>query len=230
MRRRVMVIGAAYGSLGAAVLASAERAGYEAFAAGISGEQVPLDVVTDPIIAMTDMLLAIQPQYVVCTVGVNEARPDGDPGPWLAKHFEVNVIGPMRLYEAYLEARYNPAFMVSGNAHFAFVSSNSAHLPRSSSAAYCASKAALSMAVRVAARETGAGSSGPLTYAYEPGLLRGTPMTQRTRAEFAGPLTRMRGALDQGIDPYDLAELIVQNFDRGPAISGALIRYDADEL
>jgi NAD(P)-dependent dehydrogenase (short-subunit alcohol dehydrogenase family) len=66
------------------------------------------------------------------------------------------------------------------------ISSDAAHIPMRGSIAYCASKAALDMAVKVAAREL-----APFcrVNAIAPGMVEGTPMTRyidRTIPEFRG--------------------------------------------
>lgn len=231
----MLVVGAQPGSLGEAVLGVASQAGYESVAAGISGEAIEMDCFLHPMENLIGVVAAIQPRFVVCTAGVNMPQPDvQDPNDWYRWHFEANVIGPMRLLRAFQEASWGPDYLPqSGYLHYTAVSSNSAHLPRSSSAAYCASKAALSMALRVAAREgVGGDKDGILVYGYEPGLLAGTPMTKKTEESWpATGLHRMRGFdLEKGIPPNELAALIVDNFRRGPAINGTLIQYDEGEI
>lgn len=236
MRARVLVIGAMAGSLGEAVVLAAEAAGYSSMTAGISKqESIYMDCFLAPMRDLRATLMNIQPKYIVNTAGVNMPFPGDvdDLQNWYRWHFEANVIGPMRLLDAFNSVSYEPSYVTeSGYLHYVAISSNSARLPRSNSAAYCASKAALSMAIRVAAREgVGGDATGILTYAYEPGLLRGTPMTERTKDKFAGVLHRMRGTeLENGIDPTELAALIVRNFKCGPAINGTIIPYDSDEL
>jgi NAD(P)-dependent dehydrogenase (short-subunit alcohol dehydrogenase family) len=63
---------------------------------------------------------------------------------------------------------------------FVAVSSNSAQLARSRSLAYCASKAALSMAIRCAARELAPHSVN--IWGVEPGWISDTPMSEAVHA------------------------------------------------
>lgn len=231
---RVLVVGARGGSLGEAVREAALCAGYEPLCAGISGEPISMDCHLTPMEDMVSTLRGLQPRFVVCTAGVNMPQPEDmvDPVDWYRWHFEANVTGPMRLLYALQEASNNADYLPeSGMLHYVAISSNSARLPRSSSAAYCASKAALSMALRVAAREgRGGDQDGILVYGYEPGLLAGTPMTRKTEDRWGIGTHRMRGfELEKGIPVTELATLIVQNFRRGPAINGTLIPYDAGE-
>lgn len=229
---RLLVVGARPGSLGAAVAEVAASHGYAVLTAGLNEEGLPMDALLGPLEAMRDNIADYDPEHLICTVGFNMPMPEGDKmdvSDWYRWHFEINVTAPMRILRAWELA----ASARQGYRHFVAVSSNSAHLPRSRSAAYCASKAALSMALRVAARDgVGGDKHGILIYGYEPGLLAGTPMTQLVKDRLPGmALHRMRGAaLEDGIDPWDLAELMVTNLTRGPAINGSLIPFAADEL
>lgn len=228
---RVLVVGARKNSLGDAVCYAAEAAGYDVVTAGISGEEIKMDAFVDGPIFLSNAVARAKPQHLVCTIGFNMSRhehKDYDLHDWYRWHFEANVIGPMRLLEAFKLNTYG----ARGLRHFVGISSNSARIPRTASAAYCASKAAFSMALRVAAREALGGDNGYLVYGYEPGLLRGTPMTNRAAEAFSGPLTRMRGkALEKGIEPRDLANVIVSGLKLpGAALNGCLIPYDGDEL
>jgi NAD(P)-dependent dehydrogenase (short-subunit alcohol dehydrogenase family) len=117
--------------------------------------------------------------------------------------------------------------------HFVAISSNSAVIPRTNSAAYCASKAALSQGLRVKAREARGGDYGYVVYGYEPGLLAGTPMTWATEKQFPDmPLHRIRGeAMAAGVPCAALAAQIVAGLQvPGAALNGATIRYDGGEL
>lgn len=229
---RLLVVGARGGSLGAAVTSSALRHGYAPYTAGIQGEQLELNLEPSgsSMERLTDVLRNVQPRHIVCTVGINMPEPMDQPDvfDWWRWHMEINCIAPMRLLEAWMRVYQSEA--VANVGHYVAISSNSATIPRTNSAAYCASKAALSMALRVKAREIAC--DGPTVYGYEPGLLAGTPMTKKSEAAFAGPLHRMKPrTLAGGIDPYDLAELIVSNLGHhGPALNGSMIGYAADEL
>lgn len=225
---RVLVVGAKEGSLGHAITANARLRHYDPITAGVDREDRGMDIVTDPIGKLRRMLIQIEPQHIVCTVGMNDPEPKDldDPTGWYAQHYLVNAISPMRLLQAWQDV------LGAGDGwdhHFVAISSNSARLPRSSSAAYCASKAALSMALRVKARE---GKGDPVTvYGYEPGLIENTPMTAQTAQDFPGvPLTRMRPeVLARGISRMHVAELVVNGLALGRAMNGLLVPFDADE-
>jgi len=233
MTARVLIVGARAGSLGEAVRDEVLRVGMEPVCAGVSGEPVYLDLTdSDP---MDSVLLPVLPRFIVSTAGVNIPQGDwvGSTASWWAAHFDGNVTGNLRLlaaYRALLRRERGGWGETQGYAHFVAISSNSAHIPRTGSAAYCASKAALSMAVRCEARESLRAREGLLAYVYEPGLLAGTPMTADAAAAFSGPLTRMQGEAARGLSVRGLAELIVANLSRGVALSGSRIPYDADEL
>jgi NAD(P)-dependent dehydrogenase (short-subunit alcohol dehydrogenase family) len=229
----VLVIGARPASLGAAIAKEAEGAGLQVATAGMSREEdYYLDLVTDSMESISYLLKRTAPTHIVCTAGINRPETDAmDPSLWYAEHFEANVVGPMRLLRAWSITRRMGTMQRPG--HFVAISSNSSTIPRTASAAYCASKAALSQALRVKAREAVGGDTGYIVYGYEPGLVAGTPMTQDTERQFAGnALHRMRGvALSLGVNPADLAALIVAGLQvPGTALNGTLIRYDGGEL
>lgn len=232
---RILVVGAKIGSLGEAVAQRGARRGFEVMVAGISGESVPLDCFLNPMEYLESVFASVMPRYVLCTAGINMPLPDSaaDLSDWYRWHWEANVVGPMRLLAAFAAVSQRPDYL-PGTAllHYAAISSNSARIPRSSSGAYCASKAGLSMALRVAAREAHGGDLGYLVYGYEPGLLAGTPMTKRTEEQWGVGAHRMRGSLlDKGIDTDELAEVIINNFvSGGPALNGSLIPYDGGEV
>lgn len=229
---RVLVIGAQPGSLGSALLTELETRGYEAIAAGIADEAHHLDLVSDGMPRLRDVLEMVYPQHVMCTAGLNMMDPGKlDPFDWYRWHFEANVIGPMRLLNAWRSVLAE-ATNSSALHHYVAVSSNSATVPRQGSAAYGASKAALSQALRCVAREESGGDArGLVVYGYEPGLLAGTPMTARTAERLPGvPLTRMRGwRLAEGLPPRALADLMVTGLTMGASLNGVLIPFDGGE-
>lgn len=233
---RLLVLGARPDSLGNSVVQVAEGRGYETATAGISGENFQLDLHLDPRNAIREVLRSFEPDHVVCTVGINMPQPEGqDHSDWYRWHFEANVTGPMRFlheFGQWTDERFNPLQPFSLR-HFVAISSNSAVIPRTHSAAYCASKAALSQALRVKAREAKGGDHGFIVYGYEPGWLADTPMSEDIRERFAGlPMHRMRGAaLASGVSTWALASQIVAGLGvPGAALNGALIRYDGGEL
>lgn len=228
-----MVIGARERSLGEAICVALENAGYTAIPAGVSGEGVKLDVQAMSVDVLSNVFNASKPHHVICTVGMNDPWFTGlDLPSWYANHLVLNCIGPMKVVEAfqhYAEAPGNR--QRTEYQHAVVISSNSARIPRTNSAAYCASKAALSMAVRCKARELGRAGSVVLAYGYEPGLLGGTPMTESVGEDLAGvPLHRMPGVGPKGLTPARVANMVVQNLEGGRELNGCLYPVDAGEL
>lgn len=227
----VLVVGAQSSSLGAAIAHQARGAGYHVVTAGLHDEDFPMDAARDEVGALSAALSTLAPHHVVCTIGVNQPEQLGeDLTDWYDWHFRVNVIAPMRLLDAWWRLRLDGRTTVP-DGHYVAISSNSARIPRSGSAAYCASKAALSMALRVKAREGALDARAPIVYGYEPGLIAGTPMTAQTAENWPGqPLTRMRNPrLSAGLPASAVAWQVVQNLTLGPELGGCLFRLDADE-
>ena len=229
---RVLVVGAQPGSLGEAIRQEADGCDYVVATAGVSGEPEWMDVVTSPMSALRASLAFLEPDHIIVTAGINEPEPPrgDDPALWYERAFSVNCTGPMRVLAAWRDLLRGKAPKRLG--HFVVISSNSATVPRSGSAAYCASKAALSQAIRCAARELEGGDAlGVIAYGYEPGLLSNTPMTDATAARWPGqPLTRMRGArLSVGVSRHKLAELVVGMLRSGPVMNGMMVPFDGGE-
>jgi NAD(P)-dependent dehydrogenase (short-subunit alcohol dehydrogenase family) len=237
---KVLIVGAKPDSLGWRVAQVCDAVGYTPVTAGLQagqpeGEDYPLDLYFDDYEAIRRLLMEVQPKHIVCTAGLNAVKAvnEGDPRDWYRWHFEANVIGPMRLLEAFVSVCTTSEYLGNeqGPLHFVAISSNSARIPRTNSGAYCASKAALSMALRVAGREAMGGQGGYIVYGYEPGLLAGTPMTEQVARVLPDvPLTRMQGYAASGLHPADLAGLIVSNLDMlSVGFNGCLIPFDTGE-
>jgi NAD(P)-dependent dehydrogenase (short-subunit alcohol dehydrogenase family) len=235
--KRVLVVGARKGSLGKGIAAMLdvmynppavdEEPRWDIVTSGISGdENLPLNLVESRLSDLTELLGDVAPEHVVCTAGINHPREAYPSLPdWYAHHYAVNCVGPMRLLEAW--ASMLDATKLVGSRHFVAISSNSAHIARQDSGAYCASKAGLSMALRVRAREMA--GEPVVIYGYEPGLLRGTPMTEEIRSRFPGAFTRMKG-LPNGMLTHQLARMVAQNLVYGGLeLNGCLLRVDAGE-
>lgn len=185
--------------------------------AGLSGDEE-----IDGMAADEDWVRAViekvQPDRILVTIGVNQPRGEGDLYSWLSTAFETNVSLPMSILETWIDV--DPP----KGAHFVVMSSNSAVIPRSQSMAYCASKAALSMAVRCAARDLQKAKMDLTVYGWEPGLVKGTPMSEGRGG------TRMLG-LPEGISRRALAHQIVSALAFGGAeYSGVLVRLDNGEV
>lgn len=231
----LLVLGAQRGgSLGEAI--ADEALGHwefeRIFTAGITDEALFCDV--RQVGSIKQCLMEAKPTYIVCTVGVNrphQFRLNGL-GLTMQDSFHTNVIGPMEVLHHFIssptrhaenEGKYRRRFVA--------ISSNSARVPRTGSTPYCASKAALSMALRVAARELADDSWAPLVWGYEPGLLAGTPMTAGSERAIEGPLHRMRGVGKAGLPVASLARQIVSDLVAGSqGLHGCLVPFDSGEL
>lgn len=236
---KVLVVGAKPDSLGdqlARQIRSVEDLlggsyDWTVFTAGISGqEDLLLDVRSYS--AMLEVLADLRPDHIVCTVGINNPQENyRTMSAWFEDHLAINCVGPMRLLEAWMAVQpmHDP---VSGRErHFVAVSSNSAHIARRDSAAYCASKAALSMALRVRGREMATGGMSLVVHGYEPGLLFGTPMTEKVANRFSGSvLHRMPGIHPGGLSPMVVSRLILRDLlYGGRELNGVMQRIDAGE-
>jgi 2,3-dihydro-2,3-dihydroxybenzoate dehydrogenase len=232
-RPSLLIIGAAEESLGEALftMASSNYDFASVHTAGINQEQIKLDVTHS--LRISEVLMEVQPDILVCTVGVN--RPHEVTAAYLptimGDSFMTNVVGPMEVLRHFVlsPVRKNRDHLIK---KFVAVSSNSARIPRTRSMSYCASKAALSMALRVAARELAGG--GVAVWGYEPGLLAGTPMTKQTAVDFpnaGGLLHRMKGVHPGGIPVTDLAHRILQDVATfSVAQNGLIIPFDGGEV
>lgn len=227
---RLLVVGARPDSLGAAIADAAQKEwGFEAVTtAGLTDEAYRLDITNSASIRET--LDVVRPDYVVCTVGVNEMMPHDDQylQAKMTDAFRTNVIGPMELLRHFDATEYTGVL----RRKFVAISSNSARIARTNSMAYCASKAALSMALRVAAREQARRVSVRdrlLVWGYEPGLLN-TVMTHEADSRFVGPLHRMPGVEGAGLNPYTLADRILGDLMlSGVGLHGTLVPFDSGE-
>lgn len=219
----LLVVGARKKSIGHAVAKMwADMFDGKVVTAGISGDEdmhVDLENPAD----ISRLIREVNPTRIVCTVGMNESFEDwGETGgafpDWMTRHLHVNVTLPMSLLGVWLE------YELPKGAQFVAISSNSAHIPRSQSMAYCSSKAALSMAIRCAARDVGKAGIDLAVYGWEPGLVKGTQMS----GERGG--TRMLG-LPEGMPRRALAQQIVNALAfGGTEYNGVLIRLDAGEV
>jgi len=226
--RNVLIIGAKPDSLGDEIHRVAKLSdALDPMTAGISGEDFQLNLSNET--AINNVLHETKPDIIVCTVGINQSvmpinQEHNGYMFWidtLQDQMRVNAMMPLRLLHraVLMGADRNLESVV-------FISSNSAHIARRNSVGYCASKAALSMGIRCAAREL---AGRPLVWAYEFGLLKGTPMTQATEATFGPAQTRMVGA-PEGLETHDAAVQVIKDVtEPWMGLNGATLRLDAGE-
>lgn len=228
MSRSLLVVGAEQGSIGDAVAKEAIRQGRHAVVetAGITHEPMSLNVMFDD--SIRQALEEFRPTDIVCTVGMNVPGSPGMSNSGFPNRFDqhmlVNAGGPVRLLHHWIK---DLPYSSDVQRSFVAISSNSAHIPRSQSIAYCASKAALSMALRVAAREYAQVPTISI-YGYEPGFVEGTPMSEDLDLGGRKP-HRIPG--DRALNAEALANIIVSNLNgRGYYFNGNMIRVDGGEL
>src|SRR5690349_12083233 len=146
MSSRLLVVGVRPGSLGEAIASNA-REDWNVVTAGIEEEEYPMDITQ--LSSVQHAVQELKPGAVVVTAGVNliANRHYPEDYKWsFTESFKVNVTGPMSVLAAWMQTGQEV------RSAFVAISSNSAHIARRNSASYCASKAALSMALRVAGR------------------------------------------------------------------------------
>ena len=240
---RLLVVGVRPGSLGWHVSERAQAEGFDVTCADIKGGYLPeyeraviqLDVTTMP---SQDRFWVRAPHFnsVVYAAGVNEegsAFADN----WravMARQMAVNFAGAMETLQRWVG---NGAVKRANN-HFVTIASNSAYIPRSTGMGYCASKAAVVMAMRCAAREYASNNHQamfPSIYTYSPGWLNGTPMSEQVRERLYQKQQglkphRIPGGV--GVDPASLAQIIVRNLSIGDGrlLNGTDIRLDGGEI
>jgi hypothetical protein len=214
--RSLLVMGARHGSLGYYIANQAKRDWATVATAGISGqEDTTIDVVDD--VALDKLLNDTAWTDVVCTIGINGQEP-------LWRMMLINAQIPLVAAEWW--AREAESLEV-GHVSFVGISSNSAHVPRSNSAGYCASKAALSMGLRCLGRKYAKRGGKVRIWGYEPGFLEGTPMS--TEHVFDPPHRMPQGG--KGIDPELLAMRIVQDlYTHSALMMGTMQRIDAGDM
>lgn len=222
---RVLVVGAREGSLGAAVAEHVGRAGVQALTAGIAGEEMWLDA------SVPGLLLEAfehwRPTHVVCTVGLNQPRAVYHES-WRSTAdllMDVNYMTPMQVMNTFHE------WLAGMPGVYVAISSNSAHIARSQSAAYCASKAALSMGIRAAARDFSRAPGHFCCWVYEPGALLGTPMTNAIRSSLSKDISMSRMLTNpEGLPTEAVARMIARDLFENPLIlHGCAVRLDNGE-
>lgn len=232
--RRVLVVGTRPFSLGEAIYLALYNAGVEAVRADkppAIDDTYELDSavykcnITDRV-DVIKMLEVLRPTDVVCCVGVNL----DDEHLWLNAVIqnEVNYLAPLQLLDETISYWNSLDGEAVNGYNFVAISSNSAHIARSKSAGYCASKAALSMALRCVARNYG-GRDGYCIWGYEPGFIVGTLMSQEVEERMPNAqLHRIPGG--HGLDKWALADGIAHDIIHVQhAFNGCMFRLDGGE-
>lgn len=234
---RLLVVGARPASLGAHVAGFGRVRGYTVTTAGIEDEDIRCDAAS--VQAVRECMDIVRPHHVVCTVGRNLPGTIQGKG-WytnMKEQMQVNYLAPMIIVSEFTRM-WRQRFKDAGDRmdrewgdmtlHCVAISSNSAYVARSKSGGYCASKAALTMGYRAAAREQ---AEHPFSiYTYEPGWLDGTPMSAEVEARMDMPpevLQRIPG--DNLVDPDELAGMIVNNLSFGRWLNGTSLRVDGGD-
>lgn len=236
MTQELLVIGAREGSLGSAVAKAAKASGAIVVTAGIHDEEVPLDVRAPE--QVNHVFAMHRWSNVIYTAGVNapttmlpEKPPTNADVLHLSSHFAdtmaVNFTGAMTSLYSWLNHfdsghRNTDSFVVIG--------SNSAHIPRTRSSAYGASKAALSIGIRSVAREIARDPrwKGGI-YGYEPCWIDGTPMSDEVRSWLDAGQAPHRIPGGHGLDRDTFAQFIMLNLllpDSGKVLHGSMLRVD----
>lgn len=249
--RRVLVVGCRVGNLGDAI-ATAIQADSSFSNAMVYRTEHPERMsgsMAQLALDLTDRKQCVRvleetaPTDIVCCAGINLA--DGDAADTVRNfslQLQANAWGPVQLLSEALDywrhwsgTVTSPVPLLPSGLNFVAVSSNSAHIARSDSAGYCASKAALSMALRCVARkvarEDGAVAPVISVWGYEPGWIDDTPMSEECLDRLAGwhgEAHRIPGGA--GLSKTWLAGRIVRDLaDANYAMNGCMIRIDGGE-
>lgn len=220
MADQVWVVGGDSG-IGKEIVLEAQSCGYEAVGTGEADCDVrrPIEVLRT--------FEAIKPTHIVYSAGINDLRwiPDISNDAFLDL-LHVNVVGFATLLSILVGNPYaNDAYSLVA------ISSDAAVRPMRTSLMYCASKAALDQAVRVAAREMG--PFGWRVNAVAPGKVADTGMTEyvdRTvpalrgwTEEYAAEYERASSPLGRPVTKSEVAKVVLSVLFGAVALNGAII-------
>lgn len=226
-QRRVVVLGGSSG-IGAAVanMTGADM-GIETYAFGIK------DFHIDDYVRLRDALFGIRPTHLVYSVGFNQLD-------WAEHLFKenwdhtmnINVWGFVQTMQVLMDLHAQTS--MSYKPSVVAVSSDAARRPMRTSVAYCASKAALDMTVKVLARELA--GSGWRINAVAPGKVSGTRMTEYVDArvtqlrgwtpEYAEAYERASSALGRPATPEEVAQVICDVLFGPAALNGSIVEIN----
>ena len=236
--RSLLILGAREGSIGDLVEqeAIASKRWSTITTAGPVNCDINLDMTVE---AERSRLLQHRPFHdVVCTVGINYEAPIDERHPtvfegMLRMNMLVNAVAPLAFLQQWANLWvHHPSPHPLGGVNFLCLSSNSAHIARSQSTAYCASKAALSMGLRTMARAMADWPVPINVVGYEFGWVNGTPMSQEVDKRMHDsklPLHRIPGG--RSLHARDAAQILVSELIDGLAYfkNGCTIRIDGGE-
>ncbi|UVF61779.1 oxidoreductase [Gordonia phage NovaSharks] len=165
-----LVLGGKDGGVGMAVVGLLKEMGHTVFATDAKVDVRSAAIIDEVAISLTKMEPKLE--GVVYCAGVNNLSWLGQMGriglQEAANMFAINSLGFLSVMDSFVRHYDHPLSIVA-------ISSDAAERPLRTSSAYCASKAALNMLVRVAARELG--PKGWRVNAVAPGMLEGTGMS-----------------------------------------------------
>lgn len=224
-----VVLGARPGSLGAYV---ASQTGYEALGPGLPGANGKWSSVGG--YSQAAEILGYHPRVIIDTVGINMSSNPEDfkaNGPGREDMVFVNYIDRMRFAEGWFNETKNLASAAApAPMAYVVVSSNSAHIARSPSSGYCASKAALSMGMRSFARWLATNRHPHSVSVIEPGWMNGTPMSQEIGDEIGHHIQPHRIPGDgSGVSVEAVGDQILLMVSYPRAFNGCTIRLDGGE-
>jgi NAD(P)-dependent dehydrogenase (short-subunit alcohol dehydrogenase family) len=219
-----VIIGAQPQSLGAALQQALPYT-----AAGITTEPVRWDARHS--YAALANALGYHPRVIINTVGINEPTVPGWVGP-TTMIMNMNYEQHQRLVSEWWAATRNERPWGTMPGVYVCISSNSAHIARSASSAYCASKAALSMGMRSTARWFASNDEPYYVLIVEPGWMAGTPMSEAVMEHLPAGVAphRIPGMhSEEGISQYVIAEQVRLMVNNPRSYNGCPIRIDGGE-
>lgn len=212
--RPFWVIGATDYNLGMAVANHADNYFFEEYSEIMVTDEQDGDVTNDLLLRQrlreTSLRNESRDLDIVYCAGINplNAITDVDEGE-MQMAFSVNVMGFIRVLQKALD-------IIPGRLNVVAVASDAARNPMRNSIVYCASKAALVQAVRVAAREL---APKHRINAVSPGVIEGTPMS--TTIDAAVKL--QRGWSDEEAEAYERSMIPMQRRAAKQEVAGVIL-------
>jgi NAD(P)-dependent dehydrogenase (short-subunit alcohol dehydrogenase family) len=225
MKQSVLVFGG-HGSIGSTIVeAFYESGSYEVKTAGIRPDE-SYKVDLENAAQVVNVFRKEHFDHVVVASGVNRDANILRMGLHriMSESFATNCSGPMVALQAWLKAQKE-----TPKGHFVVLGSNSAYIPRSESLAYCASKAALNMAIRTAARYMA--DKGPTIWAVDPGWVEDSYMSREFLRKRQSDVPPHRIPGNRTLQAGDLAYFIYQQVEADARyLNGCTLRLDGGEI